>query len=113
MTLDPMPLLTTCIDLDWKSLISRPSTETQHREALVLQPPAVVLSPSATMRRNPVACQSRFPDGFGSDSARTSVEVVAASEVESSRRRVSGGMDRPRLPEKRKRAGIPGWDAGP
>ena len=83
MTLAPMPLLITCIGFDWKSLISRPSTGTQHREAFVLQPPAVVLSPSATMRRNPVACQSRFPAGFDFDSATARLETVAASELAS------------------------------
>ena len=112
MTLAPMPLLMTSIDFAWKSLIRRPSTETQHREALVLQPPAVVLSPSATIRRNSVGCQSRFPAGSGFDSARARLDVVTASELTSNRRRVSGGMVI--IPGKDKKNGpAPHWGTGP
>ena len=46
--------------VDWKSLMSAASTDTQHRSGIVLQPPAVVLSPSATIVRNSSKCQSFF-----------------------------------------------------
>ena len=73
-----------------RSLISRPSTETQHRDALVLQPPAVVLSPNATIRRNSPACQSRFVPGLDLEPASASPdEVAAANDPASSSRRES------------------------